>query len=79
MEAKGEAVPKVDPTYAGASAPAAITAWFHARRRYGHEFVCPYEQARDIARRTRTLVLSTAIPGRHEQGTIHACHAAPLV
>ena len=77
MEVKGDVVLKLNPTHAGAPAPAAIKAWFYPGSRYGHEFVYPDEQARDIAERTKTLVLSTDVPGTDmEKGTIYAYDAA---
>jgi hypothetical protein len=76
MDVAGDVVLKVNPTEAGASAPAAIKAWFYPGSSYGHEFVYPDHQARDIAQRTKTLVLSTDVPGSDmEKGTIYTYDA----
>ena len=49
---------KLNPTDAGDTATAAIKAWYYPGSRYGHEFIYPDDQARTIAQRTKTLVLS---------------------
>lgn len=61
MEAKGDTVLKFNPTEAGS--PPALAAWFYPGTIYGHQFVYPEEQARKIAQRTKTIVLSTDVPG----------------
>lgn len=59
-EATGEVVLKFDPTASGN--PPAIRAWFYPGSLYGHQFTYPKEQAREIARRTKTVVLSMDEP-----------------
>jgi hypothetical protein len=75
LETKGDVVLRLNPTEAGA--PAAIKAYFYPGSRYGHEFVYPDAQARDIARRTKTLVLSGEVPGNDNagKGTLHTYDA----
>jgi hypothetical protein len=74
MDAKGDVVLKLNPTAAGA--PAAIKAWFYPGTLYGHEFVYPDQQAREIAQRTKTLVLSGDIPDSDMQkATLHTYDA----
>jgi hypothetical protein len=58
---KGDVVVQFNPTEPG-SAPA-VKSWFYPASRYGHEFVYPEEQARHIAERTKTVVLSVDVPG----------------
>ena len=73
-DVKGDVVVKMNPTEAGA--PVALKAWFYPGSAYGHEFVYPEEQARQIAQRTKTLVLSTDVPGTDTQkGTLHTYDA----
>ena len=75
MDAKGDTVLKLNPTEAGA--PAAIKAWFYPGTLYGHQFVYPDEQAREIAQRTKTLVLSGDIPDSDMgKATLHTYDAA---
>lgn len=74
MDAKGDVVLKLNPTEAGA--PVAIKAWFYPGTLYGHEFVYPDRQAREIAQRTKTLVLSGDIPDSDmEKATLHTYDA----
>lgn len=74
MDAKGDVVLKLNPTEMGA--PAAIKAWFYPGTLYGHEFVYPDRQAREIAQRTKTLVLSGDIPDSDMQkATLHTYDA----
>lgn len=74
MEPKGDVVLKLNPTEAGA--PAAIKAWFYPGSLYGHEFIYPDSQARQIAQRTKTLVLSTDVEGSDmEKGTLYTYDA----
>ena len=69
-EAKGDVVLKFNPTDVGT--PPALKAWFYPGSLYGHEFVYPEQQARQIAERTKTVVLSTDVPGTDkEQGTLY--------
>jgi hypothetical protein len=74
MDAKGEIVIKLNPTEAGA--PVAIKAWFYPGSLYGHEFIYPDQQAREIAQRTKTLVLSGDVPDSDMQkATLHTYDA----
>ncbi|MEZ5284705.1 MAG: hypothetical protein R2712_07840 [Vicinamibacterales bacterium] len=59
---KGEIVLQFTPTEAGS--PPAIRGWFYPASIYGHQFIYPADQARQIANRTKTVVLST-----DQQGT----------
>ena len=74
LEAKGDVVLEFNPTEAGS--PPAIAAWFYPGSIYGHQFVYSDEEARKIAERTKTLVLSTDTPGDMEQGTLKVYDAA---
>ena len=68
-ETSSDTVLQFNPTDTGA-APA-LKAWFYPGSRYGHEFVYPEEQARHIAERTKTVVLSIDVPGTDlEQGAL---------
>ena len=58
MDAKGDVVVKLNPTDASDTTTAAIKAWYYPGSLYGHEFIYPEEQARTIAQRSKTLVLS---------------------
>ncbi|HEX6973933.1 MAG TPA: hypothetical protein VF147_06000, partial [Vicinamibacterales bacterium] len=58
-EVNGDTVLKFNPTSGSANAPVALKGWFYPGRMYGHEFVYPDDQARDIAQRTKTIVLSS--------------------
>ncbi len=74
-EASEDVVLQFNPTDRG-SAPA-IKSWFYPGSRYGHEFVYPEEQARQIAERTKTLVLSVDVPGTDlEKGVLRTYDAA---
>jgi hypothetical protein len=74
-EASGDTILQFNPTDTGA-APA-IKAWFYPGSRYGHEFVYPEEQARHIADRTKTVVLSVDVPGTDlEQGVLRTYSAS---
>lgn len=48
---------------AGSGEPPALQAFFYPGTLYGHEFVYPEAQARDLAKRNRTLVLSHDVKG----------------
>ena len=57
------------PTTPGA--PVALKAWFTADSTYGHEFVYPEDQAKQIAERTKSVVLSVDVPGTDlQKGTL---------
>lgn len=73
QEARGDTVLKFNPT---ASGTPALKAWFYPGTRYGHMFVYPDKEARDIANRTKTIVLSTDIEGSDMQkGTLYTYDA----
>jgi hypothetical protein len=68
-EPKGDVVLKFSST--DTSAPPAIKAWFYPGSVYGHEFIYPEDQAKQIAQRTKTIVLSVDVPGTDlEKGTL---------
>jgi hypothetical protein len=70
MDISGDSVLKLNPTETGA--PVALKAWFYPGSRYGHEFVYSDRQARDIAQRTKTLVLSEDTAGHSDgKGTLY--------
>ena len=72
---KGDIVLKFNPTDAGL--PPALKAWFYPGSIYGHEFIYPEEQARQIADRTKTIVLSIDVPGTDlEKGTLRTINAS---
>ena len=74
MEATGDTVLRVNPTERGIPA---IKAWFYPGTVYGHEFVYPDAQARDIAQRTKTVILSSdAAAGSAGAASIHVYDAA---
>jgi hypothetical protein len=74
MDPSGDVVVKLNPTEAGA--PAAIKAWFYPGSLYGHEFIYPDDQAKQIAQRTKQLVLSGEV-GDSDMGkaTLHTYDA----
>jgi hypothetical protein len=59
---------RFNPTSPGS--PVAIKSWFPAASSYGHEFVYPERQARDIAERSKTVVLSIDVPDSDLQGGV---------
>ena len=68
-EVSEDVVLRFNPTDTGT--PVAIKAWFPPGSRYGHEFIYPEEQARTIAERTKTVVLSIDVPGSElERGVL---------
>lgn len=70
QDANGDVVLKFDPTDAGS--PPALKGWFYPGTLYGHEFLYPEAQAKEIAQRTKSLVLSVDVPGTDiEKGTLH--------
>lgn len=76
-EAKGDVVLKLNPTDKGV--PPAIAAYFYPGSIYGHQFVYPEDQAKQIAQRTKTVVLSKDIPGTDlEAGTLQVYDAAGM-
>ena len=76
-DAKGDVVLQFNPTDTG-SAPA-LKGWFYPGSLYGHEFVYPEDQAREIAQRTKTIVLSVDVPGSDlEKGTLRTINPAAV-
>ena len=74
-EASDDVVLQFNPTERNA-APA-IKAWFFPGSEYGHEFVYPEEQARQIAQRTKTVVLAIDVAGSDlEKGVLRTFDAA---
>ena len=72
----GDVVVKLNPTEATAGAPAAIKAWFYPGSLYGHQFVSPDREARGIAKRTKTLVLSGDVADSDTgKGSLHTYDA----
>lgn len=66
----GDVVLKFDP--AAGMAPIAIKGWFAPGSKYGHQFIYPDDEARMIANRTKTMVLSMDLEGTdREAGVIH--------
>lgn len=61
----GDVVLRFNPTDAGT--PPALKSWFYPGTSYGHEFIYPDEQAREIAQRTKSIVLSTDVPGGDDE------------
>ena len=69
-ETSGDIVVQFNPTEAGA--PPAVKSWFFPGERTGHEFIYPEQQARQIAERTKTIVLGVDVAGTDlEQGTLY--------
>ena len=69
VEVTEDVVVKFNPTDVGT--PPAMKGWFYPGSRFGHEFVYHEEQARQIADRTKSLVLSIDTPGTDvEKGTL---------
>jgi hypothetical protein len=74
-DSKGDTVLKFNPTEPGA--PPALKAWFYPGSLYGHEFVYPVTEARKIAERTKTIVLSSDVSGTDlEKGTLRVYDAS---
>lgn len=73
-DANGDVVVKFNPTEAGA--PIALQTWYYPGSLYGHQFIYSDEQARQIAKRTKTLVLSGDVTGSDmESGTLYTYDA----
>jgi len=74
LDPKGDVVLRFSPTATGS--PPAIKGWFYPGSVYGHEFVYTDRQAKDIAQRTKTVVLSIDVPGSDlERGTLRVYNA----
>lgn len=75
QDAKGDIVVKFNPTDAGS--PVALKGWYAPGTVYGHQFIYPDAQAKEIASRTKTLVLSVDVPGTDlEKGTLRTYDAS---
>jgi hypothetical protein len=75
LDVTGDIVVTFDATERGV-APA-LKAWFAPGSQYGYEFIYPKEQAKEIARRSKTLVLSNDVGNSDaKQGTLHVIDAA---
>ena len=75
QEAKGDVVVKFNPTDTGS--PVALKGWYAPGTVYGHQFVYKDAQAKEIANRTKTLVLSVDVPGTDlEKGTLRTYDAS---
>ncbi|HXW07738.1 MAG TPA: hypothetical protein VD833_21090 [Vicinamibacterales bacterium] len=73
LDVKGDTVLRFNPT--GTGTPA-IEAWFYPGVRYGHRFVYDDKDAKEIAARTKTLVLSKDQPGTDaSRGTLYTYDA----
>lgn len=73
----GDTVLKFNPSQQGA--PVALQAWFYPNSTYGHQFVYDDDEARDIANRTKTIVLTMDKPaGDARSGTLMVYNAAGL-
>lgn len=69
QDTRGDVVLKINPTESGTPA---LKGWFYPGSVYGHQFVYPDEQAKQIAERTRTIVLSQDVKGSDmQQGRIY--------
>jgi len=78
LETSDDIVMKFNPGEPG-QAPA-IKGFYYPGRLYGHEFIYPESQARQIASRTKTVVLSVDSEKADDvkQGTLHTIDAAGL-
>jgi hypothetical protein len=73
-EPRGDHVLRFSPV--GPGEPPALKAWFYPGSVYGHQFVYSDEEARKIAGRTRSVVLSIDSPGTDlEHGTLYTYDA----
>ena len=69
QDTKGTTTLTFNPT--GSDAPPALKAWYYPGSIYGHEFIYPEDQAREIATRQKTIVLSDdAAEGTAAKGTL---------
>lgn len=75
MDAKGDTVLKFNPTEDGK--PPALAAWYYPGTLYGHQFVYSDEQAKAIAQRTKTVVVSRDMTGSdREKATLRVYDAS---
>jgi hypothetical protein len=71
-ERVGDTILKFNPTDRGMPA---LKGWFYPGQTTGHEFIYSEEQARQIAERSKTVVLSVDVVDTDlEQGTLHVLH-----
>ena len=76
-QAKEDVVVKFNPTEKGV--PPALAAYYYPGAVYGHQFVYPEEQAKQIAQRTKTVVLSRDVAGTDlEAGTLRVFDASGM-
>ena len=69
LDTGGDLVVKLYP--GDANSPAALKGWFYPGSMYGHEFVYPEDEARQIAQRAKTIVLAVDVPGTDlQKGTL---------
>jgi hypothetical protein len=78
QQVTGDIVVKFNPAEAGS--PPAMKGWFYPGSLYGHEFIYTDEEARSIAGRTKTLVLSSDVVGSDmSKGTLHTYDASGMM
>jgi hypothetical protein len=74
QDPNGNTILRFNPTEGGTPA---IKAWFYPGTLYGHEFVYSDREARDIAQRTKTVVLATDVPESDmDKGTLYVYDAS---
>ena len=77
QDARGDLVLKFNPTEQGT--PPAVAGWYYPGSIYGHHFVYPDAQAKVIAERTKTVVVSTDVPGTDlERGKLRVYDASGI-
>lgn len=77
LDPKGDVVVKFNPTDVGS--PPAMKGWFYPGSLHGHEFIYSDEQAKEIAQRTKTIVLSVDVPGTDlSKGTLRTYNQAGI-
>ncbi len=77
LEPKGDNVLRFKATDAGS--PPALASWFYPGSVYGHQFIYPEAQAKEIAGRTKSIVLSEGAPNSDmSQGTLHVFNESAM-
>ena len=72
LEPTGDTALTFNPSDSGTPA---LKAWYYPNSSYGHEFIYPEEEARRIAERSKTIVLSADIDGSDlSKGTLRLYH-----
>lgn len=72
LDVRGDTMLSLNPTDWGTPA---LKAWYYPGSTYGHEFVYSEEQAKHIAERSKTIVLSIDLPDSDlEKGTLSVYH-----